>query len=238
MNRFKQLFALTIATTTLCMMLSSGASADIIYSNVADGMVRNDATTTTSGATADVGKNSGSGSTLRQNAVFVFDLTGVAEITAAEFGAYLTINNVDISGMTASLQGVGYGSTADGWTSTVAYNNSSTPESGNSLIMSTFVGRNNSTAFEAGKYMTTSSGAVETSLIDFLNNRTHNFVYLRVNNNAESSNNGKYWRFATSETAIVNAQPYLNLTVIPEPASLALLGLGGLCLLGGRSRRA
>ena len=38
-----------------------------------------------------------------------------------------------------------------------------------------------------------------------------------------------------ANTAHINA---IELTAIPEPASLALLGLGGLCMLGGRRRRA
>ncbi len=241
MTRLNQVFTLTIATTTLCMSLASVASADIIYSNTADGEILRDMTALTTtfnqtNLTARAGKPTGSTSAVRTNAVFVFDLTGVATITSAEFGAYLIANSVDVS-LSASLMGVGYGSTAPGWTSTVGYHQSGTPETGIPLIMSGFVTRTSGSRATTGQYWTTTTGTVETNLVTFLNARPvgEDFVYLRVNDHGSATNNAKSWTFATAEAIGTSTDPYLNLTLIPEPASMALLGLGGLLMLG-RSR--
>ena len=70
-----------------------------------------------------------------------------------------------------------------------------------------------------------------TALVDFINNDTDGLITLMV---AQASPLDSF-RFASGETS-VGIEPTLELTYIPEPASVLLLGLGGVMLLARRRR--
>ena len=69
-------------------------------------------------------------------------------------------------------------------------------------------------------------------LVDAINSDTNGVLTLVLR---RTSNNSSVASFASRNNSTL-AAPTLTLTLVPEPASLALLGLGTLCLLGRRTR--
>ena len=107
----------------------------------------------------------------------------------------------------------------------------------NTLIADNFV----TTATPTGSVTTDASA--NTNLVAFLNaNATTGpgqFVLFRINNDADESGvNNRGYQFGGNAAGDDGNQPTLTFTTIPEPASLALLGLGGLMLLARRKRSA
>ncbi len=82
------------------------------------------------------------------------------------------------------------------------------------------------------------------NLLDYLNAQydggtgAGEFVFLRLNiDTATHENTTNRYEVGTADNATPSLRPFIEFTVIPEPASLALMGLGGLLMLSrGTSR--
>jgi len=61
-----------------------------------------------------------------------------------------------------------------------------------------------------------------------------NYAFLRLNSREDLASDYRYWSVASANNGTVENRPVLTLTTIPEPATLSLLGLGGLALLRRR----
>ena len=173
-----------------------------------------------------------------RNTIFVFDLSeATLPVASASLSVYYEgyyILGVSQSTSAAwrlkdvDLWFVGYSDAADDFPAGVTYLADTTdPNPDNVKLVDNFVsGRPN-----ADQWFSTGDLP---ALVDVLNDRPvgGDFVFFRLNNVSESDSNNTGHTFASADNQ--DYRPYLDVTLIPEPSTLALLGLAGLALLKRR----
>ncbi len=244
------LFLLSLTAVSQALLISTRDG------NGADGWISNDAqsssyySNTVHNTTGMQARYNGGGSRFRSTFIR-FDISSVTDPFGADTVMRLGQTFTEGGAKTMHVYGLVDGDAGEMWDpATLCYDNAPgfvTPTQGNNLgwyaidsrlvLLGTFV-------IPAAPAGTSSSGATLTPprpiwtnattlpLANFLNADTNGVVTLVLINEAGTSSNNSENRFASEEDAAVWAAP----TLVPEPASLALLGLGSIFTLRRRHR--
>lgn len=156
-----------------------------------------------------------------------FDTASLTFTYTGNNGAEPTDFNVDLYGLNRSPVNDGSGGIASDYFEGPL-------DLSNTLIANDFV-----TSADDPTVNISTTGFENTALVAFLNanptTASDPFVLFRLNADGDVSEGGKRnFQFADNPTLTFTT----TTGVIPEPASMALLGLGGLLLIGGRRRNA
>ena len=168
-----------------------------------------------------------------RNAVFVFKLPPLPAgetVASAQFNVDYWQKQGDVAGYSVDAVAVRVAATSDVLTSDFG-------TAGKTLLQSNFV-----TAASGGSYggdYTGLDATGQTTLGGFLANNyvAGNYVFISLNANAAVAQDGGYSFFNSRKTGTGNFVPQLVITAVPEPASLGLLGLSVVGLLGRRQAR-
>ncbi|MEM6392927.1 MAG: DNRLRE domain-containing protein [Planctomycetota bacterium] len=180
-----------------------------------------------------------------------FDLSTItAAVTDAELSIDFSFSNTATGGLPINIYGINDGVTGeDTWSeATLTWNNApSNLTSGSTSAVASGVIASETTLL--GSYTPTGaeiSGAQNpntvnftldsAALLDLVQNDTNDAITLIITGN--SGSNGPVRPFIASRENVGGGGVSLNLTVIPEPASLVLLSAGGMLMLTRRRRQA
>lgn len=249
-----------VAAATLCF--SSMAQAAIILNPEADTEIRYNNTADRSSSGFINIKNSGDASAVTRKGYFSFDLSSFTSGTATAASEFKIVlqsltgvdfdsgnNFLNVYGLNdATGVGTGFGEDWGVNQTTMTYNTSTggfwvAPAndiaSGNSVIEGT-------NAFEATLLGTiaipdspilgqeyTFTGS---SLADFLNADTNNLATLILTRGG-GGNSGSNFSPGSVENTNAARRPTLTITAVPEPSSLAMLGLAGVTMIVRRRRK-
>ncbi len=245
---FRNLITSPLSAVALALIVSGVAHASTItiVGDTADARI--DVNNTLDGGTLTelrVGRlNLSSNDPNQRAAIFVFSLQAVTEdVATATVNINFVQNNGNLSGFNLDLYGVGFSSSAAAFPIEAdfyqgAFGGDVTNTARLAGLHDNFI----TSSSTQGAYHT-SSGGVGTgamTLAQYIN--THrpdgaagNFLFLRVSADADPGNNQNY-RLGAANNSDSARRPFLEITPVPEPASIALLAAGGLLMLG-RGRR-
>jgi hypothetical protein len=240
-------FLLSATMLGLVVVAAGQAEADIILGDPADAERRGDGSKSmVNGDQLVVGKRNNTGAAAQSNAIFVFDLTGVAgELLTADLGLFFLNKTGTSPTFNGDLYGVGFSSSATSFPNRADFNQAPSDTTGPTVIkiQDNFV----TPTTTAGRYLNTNS-AGDTLLVAYLNTLRPSgpggdFAFFRLSQDAQAPavNNAVAYAFSAADETGTSQDPVLTFTIdvaaVPEPSTFVSAGIAGLIGCGVAWRR-
>ena len=240
------LYVAALAALSMVAVQNASAAKIAVSSGLADGNIYYRASVpdygNTSGDSGDllVGVGFPDGGIQQRVGIYVFKLPSLSAgetVTGASFQAYLSEVQTNLASFNVDMYvtRVGSGTTYDYATD---FGDGPTP----APVLGTLIQNDFVTPTTPKDALVNTSAAGNTALLNYLNLPGNyvggSYLFVRLNGDYSNLQNQEWANFMTadkgSQAGSAGLMPTLTLTTVPEPASLALLGLSGLAMLRRR----